>query len=341
MHAAVRRRDIFLTLMTLKTGFFFNESFLLHELQPGHPESPERLTAITERINRSDAADCFTRCETSFDASVHTPLIAAVHSEAHIRDVLAIPATGRAAGDAVAAVIGAVDAVVAGKIANAFCAVRPPGHHAHNSAHHDGINQGQGFCFFNNVAIAARYVQRRYNTDKILIVDWDYHHGNGTESYFYDDPSVFYFSAHRFGAYPGTGLPTRTGSGAGSGYTLNYPLPRPENPFGPVDDDDLLTALRILVDRLDAISFSPDFLLISAGFDGLESDLLGNFSLSESVFRPATQLCMEIAARTCGGRIVSVLEGGYDPAGIALAVETHMKALAYYSDDTIPPSVAV
>jgi acetoin utilization deacetylase AcuC-like enzyme len=337
MHAAVRRRDIFLPLMTLKTGFFFNESFLQHELMPGHPESPERLTAIADRIGRSDAADRFTRFETLFDATAHVPLITAVHSEAHIRDVLAIPATGRAAGDAVAAVIGAVDAVVEGKIANAFCAVRPPGHHAHNSAHRDGINQGQGFCFFNNVAIAARYVQHQYHAAKILIVDWDFHHGNGTEAYFYDDPTVFYFSTHRFGAYPGTGLPTRVGSGAGSGYTLNYPLPRPDNPFGPVDDNDLLLALRFLIDRLDAISFSPDFLLISAGFDGLESDLLGNFSLTESVFDPATRLCMEIAARTCGGRIVSVLEGGYDPSGIALAVETHMKALAHFPDDAAPP----
>ncbi|MBN1307741.1 MAG: histone deacetylase [Chitinispirillaceae bacterium] len=340
MHTALRRRDIFLSFMTLKTGFFFNESFLQHELEPGHPESPERLVAIVDRIAGSDAADRFFRFETSFDAAVHAPLITAVHSEAHFRDVIAIPATGRAAGDAVAAVIDAVDAVVAGKIANAFCAVRPPGHHAHNSAHRDGINQGEGFCFFNNVAIAARYVQRRYHAARILIVDWDFHHGNGTESCFYDDPSVFYFSTHRLGAYPGTGLPTRTGSGAGRGATLNFPLPRPEHPFGPVDDNDLLMALRFLVDHLDAISFAPDFLLISAGFDGLECDLLGNFSLSESVFYPATQLCMEIAARSCNGRIVSTLEGGYDPSGIALAVETHMKALARFPDDRAPPERA-
>ncbi len=319
---------IFISDMGLKTGFFFNESFLRYELEYGHPESPQRLIAINDRISDSDAADRFVRFEIPFNETIHLPLISAVHIEEHIRDVLSIPQTGTAAADAVAAVIGAVDAVFEGKIANGFCAVRPPGHHAHNNAHRDGINQGEGFCFFNNVAIAARYIQKHYNAKKILIVDWDYHHGNGTESFFYNDPTVFYFSTHRLGAYPGTGLPSRIGIGEGRGYTLNYPLPSPDNPTGIVKDDDLIKAIRFLINRLDEISFSPDFILISAGFDGLETDPLGNFSLTDTVFHSATNLCMDLAERSCLGRIVSVLEGGYDPVGTAAAVEAHMKALA-------------
>lgn len=322
--------------MKLKTGYFFNESFLQHELEPGHPESAERLIAINERIRSSAVAGRIEWISTSFDRNLHLPLISAVHTGSHIDEVLAIPATGRAAGDAVAAVTGAVDAVFTERIANAFCAVRPPGHHAHNDAHHDGINQGEGFCFLNNVAIAARYAQKKYHAIKVLIVDWDYHHGNGTESYFYDDPSVFYFSTHRLGAYPGTGLPTRTGSGAAEGYTFNYPLPKPEYPFGPVEDADLLFTFHVLADHLEKISFSPDLVLISAGFDSLACDPLGNFDLSEEVFHPITKLLMKIAQQMCNGRIVSVLEGGYNPLGLAIAVEAHLQALARFPDESAP-----
>lgn len=316
--------------MTHKTGYFFTDSFLCHELEPGHPESPERLVAINQRIRSSDAADHFRHLPFSFDREEHLPLIRYVHTQKHIDEVCAIPDTSRAACDAVAAMAAAVDNVFNGNVENAFCAVRPPGHHAHNSAHNDGINQGEGFCFFNNAAIAARYAQTKYGAEKVLIVDWDIHHGNGTESFFFDDPSVFYFSTHRYGTYPGTGIPTRTGIGPGKGFTFNYPLPRPEYPFDPVHDSDFLEALSLLEKTTSAVSFTPDFVIISAGFDGLACDLLGNFNLSEEVFYRATQMIMEIASRCCVGRIVSVLEGGYHPESMAAAVEFHMKALAGY-----------
>jgi acetoin utilization deacetylase AcuC-like enzyme len=321
--------------MKLNTGYLFTESFLRHELEPGHPESPERLIAINKRIRESDAADWFMPIRFSFNADEHLSLIRAVHTQTHIDEVRAIPDTSQAACDAVAAVITAVDNVFSGTVDNAFCAVRPPGHHAHNSAHHDGINQGEGFCFFNNAAIAARYAQKKFGAEKILIADWDYHHGNGTESYFYNDPSVFYFSTHRYGTYPGTGIPTRTGNGAGKGFTLNYPLPRPGIPFDPVTDRDFLDALSILDDAMKMVAFSPDFIIISAGFDGLAKDFLGNFSLSEEVFYRATQILTEIAARFCDNHIVSVLEGGYHPASMASAVEYHMKALSGYPIEQI------
>jgi acetoin utilization deacetylase AcuC-like enzyme len=315
--------------MPLKTGYLFNGSFLHHELEPGHPESAERLVAIDRQISSCpDAKMLYERLPSVFDPGTHLPLIALVHTGDHIDDVCSIPDTGRAACDAVAAVVRAVDAVFNGEVANAFCAVRPPGHHVHNNPHRDGINQGEGFCFFNNIAIAARYAQHKHDAKHILIVDWDFHHGNGTEEFFYDDPSVFYFSTHRYGNYPGSGLPLRTGCGAGTGYTFNYPLPRPGDPFSRVTDEDLIAAFTQLCQKLDALAFLPDLILISAGFDGLKSDPLGNFELSEEVFYRVTRLVMDIAQRSAGGRIVSILEGGYHPASLAAAVEQHMRALA-------------
>ena len=318
-----------------KTGFFIKDTFLDHELEPGHPESPERLSAIESRIRYSAAYNRLEKPSFHYIPDVHKPFMAQVHTSAHIDEVLAIPSTGTAASDATAAVMAAVDGVFSGTFTNAFCAVRPPGHHAYNNAHNDGKNMGQGFCFLNNVAIAARYAQKKYGAEKILVVDWDFHHGNGTEAYFYEDPSVFYFSTHRFGAYPGTGLPSRKGAGAGEGYTFNYPLPRPGYPFDPVSDSDFVSALSLINNILPEVGFTPDFILISAGFDGLKSDPLGNFSLSETVFRPATDLILELAERSCDGRIVSVLEGGYNPASLAAAVEIHIKALTRFSAATI------
>jgi acetoin utilization deacetylase AcuC-like enzyme len=328
MHTRKAGRDIFLTGMERKTGYVFNKTSLLHVLDPYHPESPQRLTAIEEMMGSSPYKNNFKRLESSYVTEHHLPLLAQVHTREHIDAVGAIPHTGQAACDAVAAVICAVDAVVSGTVANAFCAVRPPGHHVHNDAHHDGRNQGEGFCFFNNVAVAARHAQKTYGIKNVLIVDWDFHHGNGTEACFYTDPSVLYFSTHRFGSYPGTGSPLRTGSGPGEGYTFNYPMPRPDNPYGVVDDDHLLAAFDALDRHIAARSFVPDFVCISAGFDGLASDPLGNFSLSEEVFHIVTRRVMAIASRFCNGRIVSVLEGGYDPAALARTVELHLLALA-------------
>lgn len=341
MHTTPFSRDIFLSIMQRKTGYFFNDSFLRHELSPGHPEAPQRLIALQHRIASSPGRDSFIHLPSAFQKSIHIPQIKRVHTDEHIEEVLAIPNTGQAAGDAVAAVIAAVDVVFARTVDNAFCAVRPPGHHAHNSAHNDGRNQGQGFCFFNNVAIAARYVQKRYNARNVLIVDWDYHHGNGTESFFFEDSTVFYFSTHRLVNYPLTGYPTRRGMNDGIGYTVNRPLPRPEYPLGIVEDSQLIDAFTLLPKYLSDIDFTPDFILISAGFDGLERDPLGDFSLSEKVFYTLTNNIVQLADKYCGGKIVSVLEGGYHPESMALAVEYHLFALAHLDPVTINPELFI
>jgi acetoin utilization deacetylase AcuC-like enzyme len=217
------------------------------------------------------------------------------------------------AAQAVGGVLNAVDAVATGAARNAFCAVRPPGHHA-------TAGRGMGFCFFNNAALAARYAQRRHGLGRVLIVDWDVHHGNGTEDIFYRDPTVFYFSTHQWPLYPGTGRADETGEGAGVGTTMNFPFPAGsgrEEVLGAVE-----ASLAPAAER-----FRPDLLVISAGFDSRLGDPLGRFTLTDRDFADLTRAVMQIAARHAGGRVVSVLEGGYNLDGLASAAAAHVEAL--------------
>jgi acetoin utilization deacetylase AcuC-like enzyme len=218
-----------------------------------------------------------------------------------------------AAEFAAGGVLSAVDAVMTGKVKNAFCAVRPPGHHA-------TLTRGMGFCIFNNVAIAARYVQKQYGVQRVLIVDQDYHHGNGTQEIFYDDGSVFYFSTHHFGAYPGTGAAAETGRGKGAGKILNVPLPpgTGDAPFLQAFDTKLAPAAR---------AFKPEFILISAGFDAMRNDVLGHFDVTPSGFAAVARVVVDLANELCQGRVVSVLEGGYRLDGLAQSVTAHIKVL--------------
>ena len=215
----------------------------------------------------------------------------------------------RAAGG----VLNAVDAVMAGPSRNAFCAVRPPGHHAN-------AGRGMGFCLLNNVALAARYAQRKHGIARVAIVDWDVHHGNGTQDIFYRDGSVFFFSSHQWPLYPGTGRADETGEGAGAGTTMNFPFPAGagrreilgavENSFRPAME-----------------AFRPELVLISAGFDSREGDPLGRFTLTDEDFTDLTRLVMDIADRHATGRVVSMLEGGYNLNGLASAATAHVAAL--------------
>jgi acetoin utilization deacetylase AcuC-like enzyme len=214
---------------------------------------------------------------------------------------------------AVGGALSAVDAVMSGRARNAFCAVRPPGHHATAS-------RGMGFCILNNIALAARYAQKRYGAERVLIVDWDVHHGNGTQEIFYTDPTVFFFSSHQWPLYPGTGRADETGEGAGEGSTMNFPFPAGSGRaeiLGAVEDA-LMPA---------AEEFSPDLVLISAGFDSRVGDLLGNFTLTDRDFSDLTHRVMEIADRHAQGRVVSMLEGGYSLPGLASAAAAHVEAL--------------
>jgi len=210
-------------------------------------------------------------------------------------------------------VLNAVDAVVTGKARNAFCAVRPPGHHA-------TPDRGMGFCLVNNIAIGARYAQKKHGLERVLIVDWDVHHGNGTQDTFYTDPSVFFFSTHQWPLYPGTGRATETGAGAGKGYTMNFPFPAGSG------RKEILGAVEQSLEPA-AAQFRPDLVMISAGFDSRIDDLLGQFTLTDTDFRDLTHAVMGIADQHAGGRIVSVLEGGYNLSGLASATAAHVETL--------------
>lgn len=295
----------------MKTGYVYDKRYHDHVLMYGHPESPKRLEEIQKLMKESGLSQEVTKIEFVDEP---LPFIRKMHIDAHISSVQSFPTTGEIAELAVSGVLGAVKAVSEGTVTNAFCAVRPPGHHAHNSGGEEG------FCFYNNVAIAARYAQEVFNHKKILIIDWDYHHGNGTSDAFYDDPSVLFFSTHCWYAYPGTGDPSRQGAGEGLGFNINVDLGS-----GATDNDILQAWEKKLLPKVD--EFKPDFVFISAGFDSRKDDLLGTFNITDECFATLTKMAMDIAKTHCNGRLVSMLEGGYNPFGLAKAVVAHVGAL--------------
>lgn len=215
---------------------------------------------------------------------------------------------------AVGGVLAAIDQVMNEPGTKAFCAVRPPGHHACSSA-------GMGFCLFNNVAVGARYAQLMYKIERVLIVDWDVHHGNGTQEIFYQDPSVFYFSTHEKDFYPFTGLADEIGEGLGKGYTLNCPIAA-----GLGSRSKVIEAFETQLREKMKI-FRPELVIISAGFDAHASDPLGHFNLTDDDFSTLTCIVKEIANEYAQGRLVSVLEGGYDLRALATAVVQHIAAM--------------
>jgi acetoin utilization deacetylase AcuC-like enzyme len=215
--------------------------------------------------------------------------------------------------------LAALDEVLGKRVNNAFCAVRPPGHHAETE-------RAMGFCIFNNVAIGARYAQMNHKLKKILIVDWDAHHGNGTQHIFYEDPTVFYFSVHQFPHYPGTGSDEEEGEGEGKGFTLNMPMCA-----GSGDLEYIEVFENILYPE--AIKFSPDLILISAGFDGHKDDPLSNLNLSAGGFKRFTQVVLKVAEECCEGRVVSVLEGGYNLKAFSESISSHLSALIEGSEN--------
>ncbi|MBI3020692.1 MAG: histone deacetylase [Candidatus Omnitrophica bacterium] len=306
-------------------GLLFHPSFLTHDTGAGHPERPERLEAICEHLRRTECWQNLTHLD---PPRASREMLALVHPSHYIDaieracrqgptaldpDTIASPGSWEAALRAVGAVTTAIDQLLDGSLNAAFCAVRPPGHHAL-------ADRATGFCLFNNVAIGARYAQRRHRLARILIVDWDVHHGNGTQAIFYDDPSVFYFSTHQFPFYPGTGARQEIGRGAGAGWTLNVPLPQGSG------DAELLRAFQEeLVPK--ALTFAPELVLISAGFDAHRDDPLAGLAATETGYAELTRIVRGIVDRSCRGRIVSVLEGGYDLRALGASVEAHLREL--------------
>lgn len=297
------------------TGLIFDEIYLEHWLEPGHPESPARLKAVMDLMEASLLLSKLNMIKPIQDV---LPYLNQIHTQQHFNSIkLNYGHSHEVAIAVVAGVVAATEAVCNGKLKNAFCATRPPGHHATNTG------KVEGFCFYNSIAVAARYAQIKFNLKKILIVDWDYHHGNGTEAAFYNDPSVLFFSTHDLYAYPGTGSPEKTGGGEGEGFNINVHLDCKST------DKDILTAFN---EKLlpAAHRFKPDLILISAGFDSRQDDLLGCFDISDDGYKQLTKMVMQLAEQYCNGRIVSILEGGYNLRGLATAVVTHVDTLLTY-----------
>ncbi len=310
------------------TGFVFDSIYLEHLTGPRHPEKPDRLTAIVNRLEQVGLLAELVLIEPKKTDVVRW--IETVHDAEYVKSVREQCEKGEesldtgdtsisaesydAACAAVGGVLAAADAVMNKKVRNAFCAVRPPGHHATS-------DRGMGFCIFNNVAVAARYLQKQYQLEKILIVDWDVHHGNGTQEIFYPDPTVFYFSTHQDPFYPGTGQKDEKGKDLGYGSTLNVPLPAGT-------DEETIVQIYEQKFREAVVEFKPDFVLISAGFDAHRDDLLGGLGMSEEGFAQISWIVKAVAERCCEGRIISVLEGGYNLDALARSVEAHIRVLA-------------
>lgn len=312
--------------MTTKTAFVYDPIYLRHQTPPGFPESPQRLLSIVKKLEKEKLIGRLLNLSYSPNT---LEWIAAVHKKEYIERVKTIcqqgvgyvdssdvPVSGKSYDAAVAAVGGvlvAVDAVMKGKVRNAFCALRPPGHHALE-------DRAMGFCIFNNIAIAARYIQKKHKLARVLIIDWDVHHGNGTQAAFYDDPTVFYFSVHQYPFYPGTGAASEKGTGKGLNFTLNTPLPAGcgDTEYKKVFEEKLEPA---------ALDFKPDFILISSGFDAQINDPIGGMNVTPEGFTCLTRIVMDIARKCCSGRIVSVLEGGYNLEQLADSVAAHIKTM--------------
>jgi len=311
-----------------KTGFLYDERYLLHHTGPEHPESPERLLAIYQGVEEGGLLPQLRllkacRAKQECIEAVHSIKLIMRFEEASLlgMDMLDHPDnqlcrdTFETAMLAAGGVIDSVEMVMRGEIDNAFCAVRPPGHHAE-------VNKVMGFCFFNNIAIAARYLQRKWRVQRIGIVDFDVHHGNGTQSIFDDDPSVFFYSIHEHPsfAYPGTGRDFEKGSGPGEGFTLNSTvLPgQGDDAYKELLQRDLLPAFE---------QFKPEVILVSAGFDAHIDDDMSDITLSTEGFSWVMEQLLAMADKYAGGRIISVLEGGYAVNRLPELIRNHVKIL--------------
>jgi acetoin utilization deacetylase AcuC-like enzyme len=313
------------------TAIVLDRRMLAHDPGPGHPERPDRLRVLLDRLEGARGLVRLGARAASEDeiALVHAPgfieLAAATARRPRVAldaDTTTSPGSYEAARLAAGSLLILCEAVLAGEVTNGFALVRPPGHHAERE-------RAMGFCLFNNVALAAAWLRRR-GVGRIAIVDWDLHHGNGTQHLFEHDPDVLYVSSHQYPFYPGTGAADEVGRGAGAGRTINLPFPAG---FG---DGEYGRAFRDLVAPV-LRQFAPDFVLVSAGFDCDYRDPLGGMTVTPGGFAALAHLCFEVAGETAGGRIAAVLEGGYDLDAIGEGVE---QVLDVFRGGAAPPRPA-
>ena len=307
----------------MKTGLFTHPACFEHVTPEGHPERVERLRAVLDAL---DAAEFSSLCRVEAPRAGYATLLRA-HDRVLVDGILSarIPpgefaridadttmsaGSGEAALRAAGAVIAAVDAVMTGRLDNAFCAVRPPGHHAERG-------RAMGFCLFNNIAVGALHARACYDLERVAVVDFDVHHGNGTQDIFFGDPNLFYASTHQFPLYPGTGLPSERGV---AGNIVNVPLAPGAggSAFRAAFEEQILPALA---------DFAPQLIFVSAGFDAHAADPLASLRLREEDFEWVTQRLCALAGAICQGRVVSALEGGYDLEALARSAAAHVRIL--------------
>lgn len=311
-----------------RTGFLYDDRFLLHKTGPGHPEAPERLVVLHRSLEESSLLSKLIPipaipAKIKWIEKVHSPRHIFRVEEASLLDLgeldsadnLMSPETYDTALLAVGGILNTIDFLMRGEIDNAFCAVRPPGHHAEP-------NKALGFCFFNNVAIAAKYLHIEWQVERVGIIDFDAHHGNGTQHIFEEDPSVFYYSIHEHPSfsYPGTGRDFETGSGPALGMTLNSTvLP------GLGDDEYKRKMERDLLPAFE--EFKPEVILVSAGFDAHAEDDMSDIKLTTEGYSWIAERIVDLAGRCSNGRIISVLEGGYSLKVLPELVRNHVRIL--------------
>jgi acetoin utilization deacetylase AcuC-like enzyme len=318
-----------------ETGVVIDPRYLEHDTGAGHPERPERIAALLQVVDQAQGLRIVPARLASGDE------IALVHDGAYVDEVAATqhkrwfafdadtPTSPRSYATACLAAGGflaLLDAVMAEHIANGFAFVRPPGHHAER-------HRAMGFCLFNNVAVGAEYLRRRYGLERILIVDWDLHHGNGTQHLFESDPGVLYISTHQYPYYPGTGALDEVGRGEGEGYTVNLALP------AGCGDAEYGEAFARIVEPI-AQQYAPQFVLISAGFDAHARDPLGGMQVTEQGFQAMARALLEVARAQAGGRCAAILEGGYDVTAIRSSSVHVLSELQGRSDPLPRPPAA-
>ncbi len=306
---------------TDKIGIVTDKSFLLHDTGPGHPESPDRLKAVEEAISEIPEEIVMVNAR---EASREELLL--VHNPEYVERILSLDPGGlimldadtafsshtkSAALKAAGGVLEAVDRIINGDFSKAFCAVRPPGHHTE-------AGRAMGFCIFNNIAIGAAYALAKKDAHRVAIIDWDLHHGNGTQHIFYERDDVLYVSLHQYPHYPGSGSADERGIGKGAGHTINIPMAA-----GSTDGDYRKAFNSVVIPRL--TDFRPEMLFISAGFDAHRDDPLGSMNLSSEFYGEMTTTLKKVADQFCDGRMISVLEGGYDLSALKESALHHLR----------------
>ena len=305
----------------MKTGLITSDTYQNHNTGDGHPEKIDRVTVIIDNFKKLDNKDLIWKKPSKFDRS----LLEVTHNSDYINfveksfpekglsfldgDTIVSPGSKDATLDAVGSIITAIDGVQNKNFKNAFCAVRPPGHHAEK-------NKAMGFCIYNNVAVGANYLINKYKLKKVAIIDFDVHHGNGTQDIFYDNEKVLYISTHQYPYYPGSGTNDEKGK---HNNILNIPLP------AGTTSEEYLNAYEFVLKKIK--EFRPEFILLSAGFDAHKDDPLAQLQLESKDFYSITKRTLELSKQYCDGKVVSILEGGYDLLALQESTEMHVKAL--------------